>query len=244
MASIMLNNAVHSFMFPRSFFDVRNLALLATLVPGIRTRTGFRPDGHEVRPESAKALRELQRDLAARFVLAPAREGVLALEYAAEGNVLVHHIGSRGALSLTGGWLGAGRLRYVWLPLRPTLAWDQFSGPTLTSGEIAELAADIHAGLDHLMQRHVLEEILQPVAVTQAEKLPILDEYQHFMHAHGWKVTYDETHSQCSLARMNDCEGPQQWSITDREVLMRLEALVAQTLNGIRLSSRVLYQSR
>ena len=44
--------------------------------------------------------------------------------------------------------------------------------------------------------------------------------------------------------RTDEAEAAHEWSQADREELARLEALVAQTLKGVRTSSRILYQDK
>ena len=126
------------------------LTLLAVLAPGFRSRRQAPPSLEALRPEAAKALLRLRRDANSSFSMSTAGASSLALEDGVEGHLLVHFTSSRGNLTIAGGWLGAGRRRYAWLPLRPTLTWNSPDGPGVTSAEIAEIAADLHAGLEQL----------------------------------------------------------------------------------------------
>ena len=147
-------------------------------------------------------------------------------------------------MTIAGGWLGAGRRRYVWLPLRPTLTWNTPDGPGITSAEIGQLAADVHVGLDQMNTRHVLEQFSEPAPIPEEERRRVLDAYTEFMAQHGWQVTYDEGLSRRALKRTEAAQNPQQWSNADREALTRHEALVSEMLKGVRSSSRILFQTR
>ena len=221
------------------------IVLFAILAPGFRPRKAAAPPLEILRPEAARKLHRMQRDQGARFITAAAGEAAaVAVEQGAEGHVLAHYAHPRGTLTIAGGWLGAGRRRYLWLPLRPTLAWNAPDGPTLTPAEIGELAADLHAGLDLTSTRHVIEEFSEPAPIPEAERRQVLDSYASFMRAHGWEVTYDEALSRRALKRTSDSESPQRWSSADREALTRMEALVAEMLKGVRSSSRILFQTK
>ena len=223
-----------------------SISLLALLVPGTRGRT--RAPRPVIAPAWTPVLRSLQRQPGSRFDLAPANDAGLALEHGMEGNLLVHYASTMGNLTIACGWLGAGRRRYIWIPMRPTLCWHAAAGATLAPLEISHLAADIHAGLDHLGERHVVEEFLPPEPIPEEERQGVLKSYSDFMHSHGWQVTYDEVRSRRSLKRIHDAaelpDGLHRWSNADREVLVRLEALVTETLKGVRSSSRILYQTK
>ncbi len=152
-----------------------------------------------------------------------------------------------GTLTIACGWLGAGRRRYIWIPLRPTLSWTQAPAALLSATDLSLLAADIHAALEHLGERHVIEEFLPPEPIPEEERQGVFKSYSDFMQSHGWQVTYDESRSRRSLKRIHgstDEEVPHRWSSADREILVRLEALVTETLKGVRSSSRVLYQAK
>jgi hypothetical protein len=226
------------------------IVLFAILAPGFRSKKLATVSLELLRPEAAKILRGMQRDPAARFSLSTAGEAAIAVEYGAEGHLLVHYVDPQRQKSLTiaGGWLGAGRRQYMWLPLRQTLIWsspgDPGPGSMLTSAEIGLLAVDLHAGLDQMGERHVLEEFLEPAPIPEAERREVLNSYATFMANHGWQVTYDESLSRRSLKRTSAAEGPQQWSTADREALTRMEALVTEMLKGVRSSSRVLFQTK
>ena len=236
----MQPHSVWSEFLPLSFLT--SLPLLAILVPGTRSRS--RPERPVIHPAWIPRLRTMQRQAGARFDLAPAKDAGLALEHGLEGNLLLHYASPSGSLSIACGWLGAGRRRYLWIPLRPTLCWDPAAGTPFTPTDIALLAADLHAGLDHLAERHVIEEFLPPEPIPEDEREGVLKSYADFMQSHGWQVTYDEARSRRSLKRTNGEDGPHRWSNADREILVRLEALVTETLKGARSSSRILYQTR
>ena len=72
----------------------------------------------------------------------------------------------------------------------------------------------------------------------------MLDSYAEFMGAHGWQVTYDDELTRRALKRTGASESPQHWSTPDREALTRHEALVSETLKGVRSSSRILFQTK
>jgi hypothetical protein len=226
------------------------LIFFAILAPGFRSRKLAPPPLEAVQPDAVRLLRSLQRDASARFVMNAARQAALAIEYGNEGNLLIHYIsspageGSRKLLTIAGGWLGAGRRRYMWIPLRPTMAWNPPSGQNLSAEEITELAADLHAGLDEVGERHVIEAFLEPAPIPLAERREVLDSYASFMHSHGWQVSYDEQLTRRSLKRTETADSPQNWSIADREALTRLEALVSEMLKGVRSSSRILFQTK
>jgi hypothetical protein len=218
--------------------------LLATLVPSLRSRPGAGPPIELLMPDLARRLRDSQRDPDARLVLSAAGEAALAVEYTSEENVLVHYACGIGAVTVAGGWLGAGRRRYIWLPLRRTLAWDASAGRNLNPEEIASMAADLHAGLDRIGERHAIEEFSDPVPIPESERREVFDSYAAFMKERGWEVSYDATLSRRSLKRIGEAESPQSWSNADREVLVRLEARLAEMLKGVRSSSRMLYQTK
>jgi hypothetical protein len=220
------------------------MTLLAVLAPGFRARRSAPAPLEAVRPEAARILLRMRRDPASRFSTSTAGTAAIALEDGAEGHLLVHYTGERGTLTIAGGWLGAGRRRYVWLPLRPTLTWSPPDGPGLTAEELNAVAAELHTGLDQMNTRHVLEEFFEPALIPEEERRTVLDSYAGFMAAHGWQVTYDESLTRRSLKRTHAAESPQQWSNADREALTRLEALVSEMLKGVRSSSRILFQTK
>lgn len=204
-------------------------------------------------PAAAATLRQMQRDPRSRLqstaIAGPdGEESVLGLEEALEGNLLLHYISAGGALTMAAGWLGSGRRRYIWVPLRPTLTWNgktvDDSVSLLTAEEIATLAHDVHAGLTALSQRYVIEEFLPPAPIPITERQAVFDRYTRLLESHGWSVTLDDSASRRSLKRTERAEAAHEWPQADREELARLEALVAQTLKGVRTSSRVLYQDK
>ena len=102
-------------------------------------------------PQSARALRQMQRDARTRLLSTAIGESAMAFEDGIEGNLLLHYISPFGSITLAGGWLGAGRRKYIWVPLRPTVAWNSDSAEgsvsLLSESEIAMLEADLHTGL-------------------------------------------------------------------------------------------------
>ena len=208
-------------------------------------------------PAAAAALRQMQREPRSRLLStaihppqgsSAVRESILGMEEGVEGNLLLHYVSASGALTLAAGWLGSGRRRYIWVPLRPTLAWNgktrEDSVSLLTPDEIAVLARDLHDGLIELNQRHVIEEFLPPDPIPMPERKAVLSRYSQLLEGHGWTVTLDDSASRRSLKRTDEAEAAHEWSQADREELARLEALVAQTLKGVRTSSRILYQDK
>ena len=220
------------------------MPLLAILAPGFRSRRPATAPLEAVRPEAARTLLRMRRDANARFSTSIAGEGAIAVEDGVEGHLLVHYTSDRGTVTIAGGWLGAGRRRYIWLPLRPSLTWNAPDGPNLSAAEIAAIAAELHTGLDLMNTRHVLEEFSEPAAISMDERRPVLDSYASFMAAHGWEVTYDKTFTRRALKRTSTSMSPQQWTTADREALTRHEALVSEMLKGVRSSSRVLFQTK
>lgn len=218
------------------------LPLLAILAPGARNRV--RQPRPVIAPAWIPLLHNQQRQSGARFDLAPANTAGIALEHGLEGNLLLHYASTSGNLTIACGWLGAGRRRYIWVPLRPTLSWNPIHATVLAPQEMTALAADLHAGLEYLGERHVIEEFLPPIAIPEDERQSVFKAYSDFMQSHGWQVTYDESRSKRFLKRASGDESPQHWSSADREVLVRLEALVTETLKGLRSSSRILYQAK
>ena len=204
-------------------------------------------------PAAAAALRKMQREPRSRLLSTAIprpddKESILGLEEGLEGNLLLHYISAAGALTMAAGWLGSGRRRYIWVPLRPTLAWNgkttEDSVSLLTSEEIAIVAHDLHEGLAALSQRYVIEEFLPPDRIPATERQAVFDRYSRLLESHGWKVTLDDSASRRSLRRTDQAEAAHEWPQADREELARLEALVEQTLKGVRTSSRVLYQDK
>jgi len=199
-------------------------------------------------PQAAGALRQMQRDARTRLLSAAIGDAAMALEDGVEGKLLLHYISPLGSITLAGGWLGAGRRKYIWVPLRPTVAWNsesvEGSVSLLSASEIATLAADLHIGLTELAQRHVIEEFLAPNPIPISERQEIFDRYTALLNGHGWIVTIDPANSRRSLKRTPTSESANEWPQADREELTRLEALVAETLKGVRTSSRVLYQDK
>jgi hypothetical protein len=208
-------------------------------------------------PAAAAALRQMQRELRSRLLStaipraqgsAAIRDSVLGMEEGVEGNLLLHYISASGALTMAAGWLGSGRRRYIWVPLRPTLAWNgktrEDSVSLLTPDEVAGLARDLHDGLTELNQRHVIEEFLPPDPIPMPERQAVLSRYTQLLESHGWTVTLDASASRRALKRTHEAEAAHEWSQADREELARLEALVAQTLKGVRTTSRILYQDK
>ena len=161
---------------------------------------------------------------------------------------MLHYISTVGALTIAGGWLGSGRRRYIWVPLRPTLAWNgktlEDSVSLLTLDEVAAMAIDLHKGLTALNQRHVIEEFLPPDPIPATERHAVLDRYSQLLASHGWTVILDGTTTRRSLKRTEVAEPAHDWPQPDREELARLEAQVAQILKGVRTSSRILYQDK
>jgi hypothetical protein len=175
----------------------------------------------------------------------------VALEDGIEGNLLVHTVAAAGCLTLAAGWLGSGRRKYVWVPLRPPLAWNQekINGSAdshllLSTEQVAALARDLHAALMQLDQRHAIEEFFAPDPIPADERRAVLEQYTRLLASHGWTVNVDESQTRRTLERTSVSEEMDKWPQTDREELARLEALVAQVLKGVRSSSRVLYQNK
>ena len=204
-------------------------------------------------PTAAAALRKMQREPRSRLLSTAiarqdGKESILGLEEGLEGNLLLHYISPAGAVTMAAGWLGSGRRRYIWVPLRPTLAWNgktvEDSVSLLTSEEIAVLADDLQQGLTALSQRYVIEEFLPPDRIPVTERQAVFDRYTQLLESHGWSVTLDDSASRRSLKRTDQAEAAHEWPQADREELARLEALVEQTLKGVRTSSRVLYQDK
>jgi hypothetical protein len=199
-------------------------------------------------PQAASALRQMQRDARTRLLSTAVGDAAMAFEDGVDGNLLLHYISPLGSITLAGGWLGAGRRKYIWVPLRPTVAWnsdsEEGSVSLLSPSEIATLAADLHTGLTALAQRHVIEEFLAPNPIPLAERQAIFDRYTALLNSHGWIVNIDPASSRRSLKRTPNSESANEWPQADREELARLEALVAETLKGVRTSSRVLHQDK
>jgi hypothetical protein len=206
-------------------------------------------------PDAASALRQMQRDHRTRLLSTvvgdAAGQRVIGIEDGSEGNLLVHAIAPEGALTLAAGWLGSGRRRYIWVPLRPTLSWNapadsgtSRSHSLLTGEQITALARDLHDGLTQLDQRHVIEEFFAPDPIPSEERRAILGSYTRLLESHGWTVAVDPSESRRSLSRTDRAEDTEEWPQADREELARLEALVAQALKGVRSSSRILYQNK
>jgi hypothetical protein len=230
------------------------LASLAMLAPAGRgRRRTVKLPLESSHPEAARALRQMQRDHRTRLLSAVVGDGsderAIALEDGVEGNLLVHVIAAAGSLTLAAGWLGSGRRRYIWVPLRPTLAWNAQTTDAapvalslLTAEQIAALALDLHTGFTQLDQRHVIEEFLTPDPIPREERQAVLDRYTQLLASHGWEVSLDASQSRRSLRRTDMAQDTAAWPQADREELARLEALVAQVLQGVRASSRILYQ--
>ncbi len=204
-------------------------------------------------PSAAAALRKMQREPRSRLLSTaiagnPGKESILGVEEGLEGNLLLHYISANGALTMAAGWLGSGRRRYIWVPLRPTLAWNgktvEDSVSLLSTGEIAVLAHDLHEGLMILSQRYVIEEFLPPDPIPMSERQAVFERYTQLLLSHGWSVTLDDSASRRSLKRTDQAQAAHEWPQADRAELARLEALVEQTLKGVRTSSRVLYQNK
>lgn len=198
-------------------------------------------------PAAAASLRKMQRNPQARFLNAAAGDAsAIGVEDGIEGNLLIHYVSPAGSLSLAGGWLGAGRRRYIWVPLRPTLAWNSQEQDAalllLTAEELAVLAHDLHLGLEELGQRHVIEEFLAPAPVPPLERQAMLERYTQLLASHGWIVTVDPITSQRSLRKTEHAESTQAWSQADRDEVARLESTIAEVLRGARSTSRILYQ--
>lgn len=232
-------------------------AVPATRVRGINLKLRPKPPLEASHPAAAQALRQMQRDhrtrLLSTMVGAPPNERAVALEDGVEGNLLLHTIAPSGSLTLAAGWLGSGRRKYVWVPLRPPLAW--ISTPShqdpaaetialLKDEEVASLAADLHLALDQLDQRHVIEEFLAPDPIPPSERRAVVAKYTQLLGNHGWEVTLDPSETRRSLLRTTNAHDPKDWPQADREELTRLEALLAEALKGVRSTSRVLYQNK
>ena len=207
-----------------------------------------KPPIEATHPGAATALRQMQRDVRARFMSTAIGDAAMALEDGVDGNLLLHYISAVGSITLAAGWLGAGRRKYIWVPLRPTVAWNSDSAEgsvsLLSETEMGTLAADLHAGLTELAQRHVIEEFLAPDPIPLEERQEIFRRYSVLLNSHGWIVNIDPPTSRRTLKRTEASEPANEWPQADREELARLEALVAQTLKGVRSSSRVLYQDK
>lgn len=229
------------------------LGVLAPLTSRLRSRRSEPPLPLEVsHPAAALALRKMQREPGSRLLstaIGSPLDGVaIGFEDGLEGNLLMHYLSPAGALTLAGGWLGSGRRRYIWLPMRPTLAWNgqavEDSVSLLRAEEMTVLAADLHAALTALKQRHVIEEFLAPEPIPMPERMAVLNRYRELLESHGWTVTIDVAASRRSLLRTTEAKAAHGWMQTDREELARLEALVTQMLKGVRTSSRVLYEDK
>ena len=268
--------AVQSASFQLSAVHAAVVSIAARLLPvhllllrfGMLQPTGtMRSRGRHVEPKlpleashptAAAALRRMQREPRSRLlstaIPGPAHSGVrtkeafLGLEEGLEGNLLLHYISDKGALTMAAGWLGSGRRRYIWVPLRPTLAWNgktvEDSVSLLTAEEMAALAHDLHEGLKALNQRYVIEEFLPPDPIPVTERQAVFDRYTQLLESHGWSVTLDGSASRRTLKRTEQAKAAHEWPQADREELARLEALVEQTLKGVRTTSRVLYQDK
>jgi len=228
-------------------------AVLLSMTPynRIRTMPGRLPL-ESIHPEAAQALRRMQREPQARLLSTVVGEPpcAVALEEGDEGNALLHYIGLEGSLTLAAGWLGAGRKRYLWVPLRPTLGWNplltdvESSLSLLGKEQIGKLAHDLHLALTQLDQRYVIEEFLAPDPIPYEERQATLRRYTQLLGSHGWEVVIDPSQSRRSLHRTPLAEDTEIWPQADREELARLEALVAIVLKGSRSSSVVLYQNK
>ena len=90
----------------------------------------------------------------------------------------------------------------------------------------------------------MIEEFLTPNPIPLSERQEIFDRYTSLLNSHGWIVNIDAATARRSLKRTAGSVGANQWPQADREELARLEALLAETLKGVRTSSRVLYQDK